>query len=212
MTTESSNMIKLTAKNFKGVIHRQRREWPKYSTQMLNVAGQNCKAFDVKKVGSAKETWLEMRGQGIRGTFENWCEFYDATPLSKNIPVQAQKLFEMITKMQIGGITKEMCEDYIKEVLYNKTHMGMAGEEMALQAVAEYYGAELRFSTAEEEAQGIDGWIGDQPAQVKPEGSAFKGHVHNHPDRERVLLVTYVPKKQVCYIHNPEFMAVQHTA
>ena len=83
---------------------------------------------------------------------------------------------------------------------------GMAGEEMALEAVAEYYKQPLRFSTAEEEAQGIDGWIGDQPAQVKPEGSAFKGHVHNHPDKDRVLLVTYVPKKQVCYIHNPEFL------
>ncbi len=200
-------MIKLTAKHFKGVVHRQRREWPKYSTQLLNIAGQNCKAFDVKKVGSAKETWLEMRSQGIPGTFENWCNFYNSKPFAKNLPTQAQRLYEMIQKMQINGITLEMCDDYIKEVIYNKTHMGLGGEEMALQAVAEYYEQPLRFSTAEEEAQGIDGWIGTKPAQVKPNDSVFKGHVHNHPDRERVLLVTYVPKKQVCYIHNPEFLA-----
>lgn len=199
-------MIKLTAKNYKGVIQRQRREWPKYATQLLNIAGQNCKAFDPKKVGSAKETWLEMRGQNIPGTLENWENFYNAKPFAQNIPGQAQKLFEMIQKMKVGGIDLSMCEDYIKEVIYNKTHMGMGGEEMALQAVAEYYNKTLRFSTADEEAQGIDGWIGNQPAQVKPEGSAFKGHVHNHPDREKVLLVTYVPKKQVCYIHNPEFI------
>lgn len=202
-------MIKLTAKNFKGVIHRARRVWPKYSTQLLNIAGQNCKVFDVKKVGSAKELWLEMRSKKIRGTFENWCKFYDANPLAQNIPAQAQRLYEMIQKMGIVTIDLAMCEDYVKEVLYNKTHMGMAGEEMALEAVAEYFGQKLRFSTAAEEAQGIDGWIGDKPAQVKPEGSAFKGHVHNHPDKDKVLLVTYVPKKQVCFIHNPEFMAAQ---
>lgn len=199
-------MIKLTAKNYKGVIVRQRREWPKYTTQLLNIAGQNCKAFDVKKVGSAKETWLEMRGQGIPGTLENWTNFYMSKPFASNIPGQAQKLFEMIQKMQIGSVTYDMCEDYIKEVIFNKTHMGMGGEEMALQAVAAYYEVDLRFSNAEEEAQGIDGWIGDKPAQVKPHDSVFKGHVHNHPDKDRVLLVTYEPKKQVCYIHNPEFM------
>lgn len=199
-------MIKLTAKHFRGVIHRTRREWPKYSTQLLNVAAQNCKAFDVKKVGSAKETWLAMRNQNIPGTFENWCQFYDQQPFAQNIPGQAAKLYEMVQKMGITGIPLSMCEDYIREVIYNKTHMGMAGEEMAIQAVGEYYGLQVRFSTAEEEAQGIDGWIGEIPVQVKPEGSAFKGHVHNHPDRERVLLVTYVPKKTVCYIHNPEFL------
>jgi len=200
-------VIKLTAKNYRGVVHRQRREWPKYSTQLLNVAGQNCKVFDVKKVGSAKETWLEMRSQGIRGTFENWCNFYNSKPFVHNIPAQAQKLYEMIQKMQVGGITLEMCEDYIKEVIYNKTHMGMAGEEMAVEAVGQHLGKTVRFSTAEEESQGIDGWVGEIPVQVKPNDSVFKGHVHNHPDRERVLLVTYEAKKQVCYIHNPEFLA-----
>jgi hypothetical protein len=199
-------MIKLTAKHYSGAIHRQRRVWPKYVTQLLNVAAQNAKAFDKKIVGSTKDTWLEMRGQNIRGTFENWVSFYDSKPFSQNLSKQAAKLYEMTQKMQLGGMTLEMCDDYIKEVVYNKSHMGMAGEEMALQSVADYYKLPLRFSTAEEESQGIDGWIGDKPAQVKPEGSAYKGHVHNHPDKDRVLLVTYVPKKQTCYIHNPEFM------
>jgi hypothetical protein len=199
-------MIKLTAKNYRGVVHRQRREWPKYSTQLLNVAGQNAKIFDSAKVGHAKETWLEMRGKGIRGTFENWCNFYNSKPFVNNIPGQAQKLYEMIQKMQVGGISLEMCEDYIKEVIYNKTHMGMAGEEMAVEAVGQHLNKPVRFSTAEEESQGIDGWVGEIPVQVKPNDSVFKGHVHNHPDRERVLLVTYEAKKQVCYIHNPEFL------
>lgn len=199
-------MIKLTAKNYKGIVHRSRRDWPKYSTQLMNIAAQNCKAFDKKSLGSCKELWLEMRSKGIRGTFENWVNFYSQTPGYKNIPVAAQKIHTMLTKMQIGGIDLSMCEDYVKEVILNKTHMGMGGEEMAIEAVANFFSKDFRFSTAEEESQGIDGWIDGKPAQVKPQGSVFKGHVHNHPDKDKVLLITYEPKGQVCFVHNPEFL------
>jgi hypothetical protein len=198
-------MIEITGKHF-NKIHRYRRVWPKYSTQKLNIAAANCKAFDKEIVGSAKDLWLEMRSLKIRGTFENWCSFYKSKPYIQNIPQQTDKLFAMIQKMEIGGVTRDMCEDYIWEVLENKTHMGMAREEMAIEAVANYYKLPYRFSTAEEETQGIDGWIGDDiPVQVKPEDSVFKAHVHNHPDRNKVLLVTYESKNFKCYIHNPDF-------
>jgi len=202
-------MITLTPKHYKNVTHKYRREWPKYSTQMLNVGNGNCKGTDKKIVGSAKELWLEMRGQNIVGTFENWVEFYNSTEYSKNTPAQGKKLYEMMQKMAaaLEAITPDMCEDYIRELVENKTHMGMAGEEMAIQAVGQYYGLEVRFSTAEEETQGIDGWIGDIPVQVKPDDSAFKAHVFNHPDKNKVLLVTYdTEEKTKCYIHNPEFL------
>ena len=45
----------------------------------------------------------------------------------------SQKHYKMIKKMNVGGITEEMCVDYVKEVVYNKTHMGMGGEETAVR-------------------------------------------------------------------------------
>lgn len=199
-------MIKLTAKHFSGNIQSRRREWPKYATQLLNIAGQNSQAFRPKYIGHAKDTWLKMRSDGIKGTLEQWTKYHNDTHGSDGIIVAGKKIYDMILKMKVGGITEEMCIDYVKEVVYNKTHMGMGGEEVAIRVVADYYKLPYRFSTAEEESQGIDGWAGDYPIQVKPHDSAFKGHVHNHPDKDKVLLVTYVPKKTVCYIHNPDFI------
>ena len=201
-------MIKLTAKNYNNSIAPHRREWPKYSTQLLNIATQNCQALRAKFVGSMKETWLEMKKQNLAGTLDTWTDYYNSTHGTDGLVEASKKTFVMIKAMGITRIEEAMCLDYIKEVVYNKTHMGMGGEETAVQVVADYYKLPYRWSTAEEESRGIDAWIDDKPVQVKPEGSAFKGHVHNHADTTTELLITYTPKKKVCYIHNPEFMNV----
>jgi len=199
-------MLKLTAKNYKTVVVPSRRTWPKYSTQLLNIATQNSQALRAKFVGSMKETWLEMKDKGIPGTLDNWTNYYNGKFGEKNLAEAGKKTYEMIKLMKIGGISEEMCLDYIKEVIYNKTHMGMGGEEMAVEVVAAHFGQDYRFGTPEEESEGIDAWIGDHPVQVKPEGSVFKGHVHNHADEDVTLVVKYVPKKMICYVYNPDFM------
>jgi hypothetical protein len=82
----------------------------------------------------------------------------------------------------------------------------MGGETSAIKAAAKYFDMEYRFSTAEEESQGIDGWLGDYPVQVKPQDSYKVGHVFNKADTSKQLVVTYEKKKHTCYIHNPEFI------
>lgn len=200
-------MIKLTSKNYDQVIKSSRRVWPKYATQLMNIANQNCKGTSPSNVGSIKETWLEMKSQSIKGTLENWTNYYNNKFGEQLLEAAGKKIYNMLINMNISWITEEMCIDYAKEIVYNKTHMGMGGEEMALEVVANYFGKPLRYSTAGEESQGIDGWIGDKPTQVKKHEGVFKGHVHNHADTNSVLLVTYEEDKNVCYIHNPEFMS-----
>lgn len=201
-------MIKLTAKHYRGVAQPNRRQWPVYAKQLLNIATQNSKAANPKEIGSVKELWLKMRSQGINGTLDNWTKFYQKERGGEEcLEKSGKKVYVMMQKMGVSWITEDMCIDYIKELAYNKTHMGLGGEEMAIQAIAKYYKLPYRFSNAQEESQGIDGWIGDSPVQVKPHDSAFKAHVHNHPDKDKVLLVTYDKDEEtVCFIHNPEFI------
>lgn len=199
-------MIKLTAKHYVNIVESTRREWPKYSTQLLNLASQNCKATSPKNVGSVKELWLAMRKNGIPGTLQNWINYYNTVYGQDRLIEAGSKIHLMLKKMNITGITLEMCIDYAMEVVYNKTHMGLGGEEMAIEAVAKFFKLSFKFSSREEESIGIDGWIGNKPVQVKPHNSAFKSHVHNHPDTDKILLITYEEKKSVCYIHNPEFI------
>lgn len=199
-------MIKLTAKNYQGLVQRSRRDWPKYATQLMNIAGQNCKATSPKNIGSCKDAWTQMRAQGIPGTLENWTNFYKQVHGEQKLVEAGKKIHVMLDKMGITWITQDMAIDYAKEIAYNKTHMGLGGEEMAVEVVAAYLQKEFRFSTPEEESQGTDAWIGGKPVQVKPHDSVFKGHVHNHANKETHLIITYEDKKQACYIHNPEFM------
>lgn len=198
-------MLKLTKKHYKNVVVRYRRTWPKYSTQLLNLANQNAKSTSVKTVGSMKELWTDMRHKGIRGTFDNWTTYYNSVRGEDTLNTAGQTLYSMITKMNLQNIiTEDMCTDYIKEIVYNKTHMGMAGEEMAIEVVANYFNMPYRFSTKEEEAKGIDGWIGTTPVQVKPNDSPKKFNIPNSVDMTKVLLITYY--KTTCYVHNEEFL------
>jgi hypothetical protein len=113
----------------------------------------------------------------------------------------------MVDKMNLGDIDLDMCKDYVEEVVFNKTHFGMGGESTAIVVAAEHFDMPYRFSNAQEESQGIDGFIGDYPVQVKPADSNYKAHVHNHADVDKTLVIRYEKKKQVCYIENPEFVA-----
>ena len=71
-------MKKLTAKFYKNADAdtRSRREWPKYATQLLNIAGQNALCFKSDKIGSMKEMWLEFMETGVTDTLENWEAFW----------------------------------------------------------------------------------------------------------------------------------------
>jgi len=199
-------MIKLTAKFYKGHDTRSRREWPKYSTQFLNLAGQNSKCFSANRVGSMKELWLEFGETGVPDTLENWETFYVDRMGTDGLDEASEKLYGMIQKMGVPWIDEQMCSDYVREVIYNKTHFGMGGEALAIAVAAEYFELPYRFSNAEEESQGIDGWIGEYPVQVKPQDTFKVGHVFNKADTAKQLVVTYEKKKHTCYIHNPEFI------
>lgn len=200
-------MIKLTAKNYRNVIQRQRIEWPKYMTQLLNIATQNSQAFRPKYIGPVVETFRQMRESSIPGTLKNWEKYYKKHIGEKKLIEAGRKIHAMCLKMGIQWIGEDMCIEYAKETAYNKTHMGYGGQEMAVEVAAKYFGLSVRWPTPEEDSQeGIDAWIGEFPVQVKPHDSVSKAHIYNHANTQTHLVITYENKKQVCYIHNPEFV------
>lgn len=196
-------MIKLTKQHY--TIARQRREWPLYSTQLLNIAAQNAKAFSY--VGFVKDLWAQFRATGQPDTLEAWEAWYRNTQGMEGIDEATRRLCEMRDKMQLHHLSDELCRDYIEEVVFNKTHMGMGGESAAIQAAANYFKLPFSLSTTkQEESQGIDGYIGRVPVQVKPHCSVKKAHVTPSWSLSTHLYITYEPKSERCYIHNPELI------
>ena len=69
-------MIKLTSKyHNEDLFPTKIREWPKYSTQLLNLCNQNGKGTTPKNIGSLKELWTRMVSEGIRPSVENWFDY-----------------------------------------------------------------------------------------------------------------------------------------
>lgn len=201
-------VIKLTATDFKSVVKRDRSSFPLYTKPILNIATQNSKATQVKNVGSMKEQWTSFLESGGRSV-EDWERWYYDNGGEQKLQKATDKLFEMLNKMPLDHkiFTRELAQEYILDLVINKTHYGMSGEYHAVLAAAQYFGMKYRFSTAEEESQGIDAWIGDYPVQVKPHDSVTMHHVRNGADTEKTLVITYEAKKDRCFLHNPEFIS-----
>lgn len=200
-------MIKLTQKHFNSVTERDRYSFPLYTKPILNIATQNSKATQKKIVGSMKEQFSEFLKQG-GVSLSDWEEWYMANGGQKKINDATDKLYSMLVKMPVDKsiFTRDLANQYIEELVFNKTHYGMSGEYHSVVAAANYFNVRYRFSTAEEESQGIDAWIDNRPVQVKPHDSVKMHHVRNVADVLKTLVITYESKKDVCYIHNPEFL------
>lgn len=205
-------MIKLTATDFKGVVRRERSNFPLNTKPILNIATQNSQCTRPKIVGSMKEFFTEFLQSRCGLSVDDWEQFYRQEKNgTERIRVAAAKLHDYLNKMPLDHsvFTFELAEQYISDLVINKTHYGMSGEYYAVVAAAAHFGQSYRFSTAEEETQGIDAWIGATPVQVKPHDSVAKHHVRNNADVNKTMVITYEAKKDRCYIHNPDFLKGQ---
>lgn len=201
-------MIKLTATAFKDVIKRDRCSFPLNTKPILNIATQNSQCTRVSIVGSMKELFVEFLKADVGRSVDDWEQWYLANGGTLKIQDATDKLFAYLNKMPLDHtvFTRDVAENYILDLVINKTHYGMSGEYYAVLATAKHFGLDYSFSSAEEESQGIDAWIGDKPVQVKPHDSVAKHHVRNKADIDKTLVITYEAKEDRCFIHNPEFM------
>ena len=111
-------MIKLTAKNYKNVIQFTYAEIGQSIHATFKCCSTKPLAFESKICRAMKETWLQMKEEGVKGTLDNWETYYKIVTHNPEALIEAgKKTYAMITAMNIGGIDEEMCIDYIKEVV-----------------------------------------------------------------------------------------------
>lgn len=139
-------------------------EFPKYVTQVINLVNSNAGGTRPKVVGQMSELVKEFDGKNI----DEWIEWY--TKRYPNAVNDAtEKIWTMYETMKgaFNTITKEMIENRVKDLVYTKTFCGLKFQTAIISAIANQLGKNWREATPEEEAQGIDGFIGDKPLQVK---------------------------------------------
>lgn len=140
-------------------------EFPKYTTQIMNLANQNAQGTRPKVVGQMTELFREFAGK----SFSEWEAWYQRKE-PEALDDATDRVYAMVEKLQsaIQQIDKAMVREWVEDLVVVKTFVGLCFEEAMLSKIAQYKRAAYRLSTPAEEARGIDGFIGDTAVSIKP--------------------------------------------
>lgn len=173
-------------------------QFPKYVTQVINLVNSNAGGTRPKVVGQMSELIKEFDGKNI----EEWIKWYtERQPNAVNDATN--KIWTMYETMKsaFNAITKEMVENWVKDLVYGKTYCGLKFQTAIISAIATQVGKEWREANPTEEAQGIDGFIGGKPLQIKSATYKLEARLSETID---VPIVYYDKKKDGISIeYNP---------
>lgn len=164
--------MKFNLKNEKISIHNgiAKNEFPKYTSQLMNLANQNGQGTRPKIVGQMSELFPQFLTSATSITASNWAQWYKSQKPNA-VDVATEKVFEQIEnlKQALNKINKDLVRLWIEDLLLSKTYNGLYVQEAILRELAERKGLAFRRSTPDEESQGIDGYVGNVAYSVKPD-------------------------------------------
>lgn len=158
--------VKLSSRELQSLLDVEPPEFPKYATQIINLANQNAQGTRPKIVGQQTELIREFPGHTLR-EWEVW--YLERYPNA--IADATDRVFAMIEQLRqsMAQIDRPMVEAWVRDLVFVKTFIGLRFQEAVLRKVAAQKETTFRASTTEEEARGIDGYIGEQPVSIKPD-------------------------------------------
>ena len=174
--------------------------FPKYSTQIINIANQNSRGTRPENVGQLSDLFKEEKFE----TVEKWKEWYLSNHPNK-VEVAINKIMLMVTNLRevMDEIDEELITKWVEDLLFRKTFNGLIIQESILKYLAEKHEMEYTPSTKEDESKHIDGYLDDIPISVKP---------HTWKDKKELpfdlngLIVVYYKKNKasVTIEYDPE--------
>ena len=144
--------------------------FPKYTSQLINWANQNAQGTRPVVVGQLSELFPEFMASGEEITIENWKKWY-----TKKYPdafkKATDKIFNQVQNLTVAiqQIDREMVENWVEDLVINKTFNGLYVQKAILAYLAEIQHKPFRLAEPSEESVGIDGYVGDVPYSIKPD-------------------------------------------
>lgn len=163
--------------------------YPKYSTQLVNLANANAQGTRAKIVGQMSELIQQFEGK----TLEEWEEWYLRLH-PDSLEKATDRIFTMIEalKSSIEHIDRELVRQWVEELVIVKTFAGLKFQEAILKKLAEVKQTTYRLATNAEESKGIDGFVGEVAVSIKP-------HTYKAKNLNEVIgaaMVVYSKKKK----------------
>lgn len=140
-------------------------DFPKYTTQIMNLANQNAQGTRPRVVGQMSDLIQEFTGQKQ----EEWAKWYKEK-MPNAIEEATNRIYGMVQNLKkaIELIDKDLVRKFVEDLILVKTYVGLRFQESILKRVAAIKNQPYRLAEPSEEKRGIDGYIGDMPISIKP--------------------------------------------
>ena len=171
------------------VINESPSEFPKYTTQLMNLANQNSQATRPRNVGQMTELIKEFPGK----SFEEWVKWYQER-YPNAIDDAADKIILMVNNFNeaFPKIDRTMVKAWVEDLVLVKTYTGLRFQEAILRKLSEIKGCDYRLADPYEESQGIDGFVGEEAYSIKPSTYESKPYLSESIE---VKIIFYEKKK-----------------
>jgi hypothetical protein len=182
-------IVKIKNAEVQRLVSDQVSEYPKYTTQLMNLANQNAGGTRPSIVGQMSDLIQECPGRNLKD-WEAWYKERHPDAIQR----ATEKVWSMLEAMKAAGnqIDKAMVQQWIEDLVIVKTYAGLRVQEAILRKVSEDLGTTYRASEPAEEAKGIDGYVGDVPVSIKP--TTYKT-MKGLPERISVGMIYYEKDK-----------------
>jgi len=168
-------------------------EFPKYTTQLINLANGNAGGTRPPVVGKMSELFPEYVASTEKVTISGWKEWYmQSHPQALDRAVA--KIHNQVENLRkaLPLIDDQMIRNWAEDLLINKTFNGMYVQKAILASLAKRKGTTYRLATPDEESQGIDGYVGNKPYSIKPDTYKTMGRLSERID---VTMIYYTKTK-----------------
>ena len=162
---KNKKKIKIRDEEINTLLDIENVSFPKYVTQILNIANQNAQGTRPKVVGQMSDLIQQFPGKNI-GEWERWYEKRYPTAIDDAV----EKILPMVKNLKsaVNKIDEDTVRSWVKDLVITKTFTGLCFQEAILKKVAEVEKTTYRLATPSEESKGIDGYIGNTPVSIKP--------------------------------------------
>jgi len=181
--------LKLSNKEIRQHLGSPSAEFPKYTTQLINLANQNAQGTRPKVVGQLSDLIQKFPDK----TLTAWEEWY-LKRHPEAIAAATSKIVDMLLQLKeaMNKIDRKLVEQWVRDLVIVKTFIGLRFQEAILKKVADQKGEKHKLATPEEESKGIDGFIGKTAVSIKPSTYKSKRALGEKIETE---IIYYVKKK-----------------
>ena len=145
-------------------------QFPKYTSQLINLANQNAQGTRPKVVGQLSELFQEYQKNTDDISIDTWKKWY-LSKYPKAIEDATNRIYEQIQNLKnaITLIDRNMIQKWVEDLIITQTYNGLYIQKAILSKIAKIKQKDFRLAKTEEEAIGIDGYIDNVPYSIKPD-------------------------------------------